>query len=163
MLSSLGTRRGRLLAAALVVATLTAGCFAGGNSAHEGALPKPGLSREIFDLVNADRATNRLPALTWSAQLGALAQDWSQHMASTGTFEHSDINSTIRSPAFNGYTRLGENILVGRCDMSASEMERAWMNSPTHRANILGDYNAIGVGVVCSGGRLWATQNFGKV
>jgi uncharacterized protein YkwD len=42
-------------------------------------------------------------------------------------------------------------------------MEQAWMNSPGHRANILGSFNVIGVGVVCSGGRVWATQSFGTV
>jgi uncharacterized protein YkwD len=161
MLSPVGTRRARLLASMLVVAAFTAGCFAGENRAHETALPTSGLGREVYQLVNADRAANGLPALTWNAQLGALAQGWSEHMASTGKFEHSDINSTIHSPAFNAFTRLGENILVGRCNMSAAEMERAWMNSPSHRANILGSYNLIGVAVVCSGDRLWATQSFG--
>jgi uncharacterized protein YkwD len=161
MLSSLGTRRARLLAAALVVATLTAGCFADANSARETADPAPGVGRAVYELVNADRAANGLPALAWSPQLGALAQGWSEHMASTGSFEHSDINATIRSPEFNAFTRLGENILVGPCKMNAAEMEQAWMNSPSHRANILGSYNLIGVGAVCSGDRLWATQSFG--
>jgi uncharacterized protein YkwD len=159
MLSSLGTRRARLLASALVVATLTAGCVTAQSGARQ--VPASGLAGEVYGLVNADRAANGLPALTWNAQLGALAQGWSEHMASTGKFEHSDINSTIHSPAFNAFTRLGENILVGRCNMSAAEMERAWMNSPSHRANILGSYNLIGVAVVCSGDRLWATQSFG--
>lgn len=161
MLSSLGTRRARLLASALVVATLTAGCYADGNSARESAVPASGVGREVYELVNADRAANGLPALTWNSQLGALAQGWSEHMAATGNFAHSDINSTIRSPAFNAFTSLGENILVGPCKMNASEMEQAWMNSPSHRANILGRYNLIGIGMVCSGGRLWATQSFG--
>lgn len=85
MLKSLGTRRARLLAAALVVATLTAGCFGGGSttSAREVPLPPSGLSREIYDLVNADRGTQGLPALTWHPKLGGLAQGWSEHMAST--------------------------------------------------------------------------------
>jgi uncharacterized protein YkwD len=163
MLSSLGTRRARLLASALVVATLTAGCFVGGHSAREIPLPASGLSREVYNLVNADRAANGLPALSWNAELGGLAQGWSEHMAATGKLEHSDLNATLASPEFDGFRRLGENILVGSCSMTAAEMEQAWMNSPSHRANILGDYNVIGVGAVCSGGRLWATQNFGLV
>ncbi|MGQ0804351.1 MAG: CAP domain-containing protein [Actinomycetota bacterium] len=166
MLKSLGTRRARLLAAALVVATLTAGCFGGGratSSAREVPLPPSGLSREIYDLVNADRGTQGLPALTWHPKLGGLAQGWSEHMASTGRLEHSDINATLGSPEFSEFHRLGENILEGSCSMTAAQMEQAWMNSPGHRANILGSYNVIAVGVVCAGGRLWATQSFGVV
>ncbi|HUF85498.1 MAG TPA: CAP domain-containing protein [Acidimicrobiia bacterium] len=164
MLSSLGTRRARLLASALVVATLTAGCFSGqSHSSRQVPLPASGLTREVYDLVNADRAANGLPALTWNAQLGGLAQSWSETMASTGRFEHSDLDATLASPEFDGFRRLGENILVGSCNMTAAEMEQAWMNSPGHRANILGSFNVIGVGVVCSGGRVWATQSFGTV
>ncbi len=161
MLRALRTRRAGLAAVALVVATLTAGCFSGQDSAR-GVSPS-GVSREIFELVNADRAANGLPALAWNDKLGGLAQGWSEHMASTGTFAHSDLNATIRSPEFSEFRRLGENILEGGCNMTAAEMEQAWMNSPGHRANILGDFNVIGVGVVCANGRIWATQNFGLV
>ncbi|MGQ0805347.1 MAG: CAP domain-containing protein [Actinomycetota bacterium] len=163
MLSSLGTRRARLLASALVVATLTVGCFSGTNESTGVPLPDSGLSREVFDLVNVDRAANGLPALSWHPQLGALAQGWSENMGSTGNFAHSDLNATIRNPEFDGFRRLGENILVGSCGMTAAAVEQAWMNSPGHRANILGDFNTIGVGFVCAGGRLWGTQNFGTV
>jgi uncharacterized protein YkwD len=160
MLSSLGTRRARLLASALVVATLTAGCVTGQQGARQ--VPASGLAGEVYGLVNADRAANGLPALTWNAQLASHAQAWSEHMASTGTLAHSDLNGLILS-LFNGFRRLGENVLVGSCNLSAAEMEQAWMNSPSHRANILGDFNVIGIGVVCSGGRLWATKSFGLI
>lgn len=166
MLSSLGTRRARLLASALVVAALTAGCFGGGttkNSAREVPLPASGLTREVYDLVNADRAANGLPALGWNDQLGGLAQGWSENMASTGSFSHSDLNAALRSSEFDGFRRLGENILVGGCNMTAAQVEQAWMNSPGHRANILGDYNVVGVGFVCAGDRLWGTQSFGRL
>jgi uncharacterized protein YkwD len=36
------------------------------------------------------------------------------------------------------------------------------MNSPGHRANILGDFSAIGIGVACNGGALYATEEFGS-
>ena len=163
MLNALRTRRAKLLASALVVATLTAGCFASAGSSREVPLPASGLSREVYELVNADRAAHGLPPLAWHSKLGGLAQGWSEHMAATGSFRHSDLNGTIRSAEFAEFRRLGENILVGSCGMSAADMERAWMNSPGHRANILGAFNVVGVGVVCSGGKLWATQSFGTV
>jgi uncharacterized protein YkwD len=36
------------------------------------------------------------------------------------------------------------------------------MSSPSHRANILGNYNAIGIGVSCNGGDLYATEDFAR-
>jgi uncharacterized protein YkwD len=46
--------------------------------------------------------------------------------------------------------------------MSAGQIHQAWMNSPGHRANILGDFSAIGIGVACNGGALYATEDFGR-
>jgi uncharacterized protein YkwD len=36
------------------------------------------------------------------------------------------------------------------------------MSSPLHAANILGNYNAIGIGLACNGGHLYATEDFGR-
>lgn len=41
-------------------------------------------------------------------------------------------------------------------------MHQAWMASGLRRANILGNFNAIGIGVACSGGTLYATEDFGR-
>ena len=61
-------------------------------------------------------------------------------MAATGSLVHQDIGSTINGTSF--FT-MGENILVGPAGYSPDQMETAWMNSPTHRANILnGAFNA---------------------
>ena len=153
MLTTLGTRRARLLALLLVVAALTAGCY--GRQGLSSAGPN-----EFLNLVNTDRAAHGLPGLQWDSQLGGLAQEWSHDMASTGSLRHRDLGEVMNRPEYSSFRRLGENILVGGCGMSADELERAWMSSPTHRANILGDYDVAGVGTVCRDGRLWATQNF---
>ena len=57
---------------------------------------------------------------------------------------------------------MGENILHGGCGISAGQMDQAWMNSPDHRANILGNFSAVGIGVACNGGDLYATEEFGR-
>lgn len=45
-----------------------------------------------------------------------------------------------------------------------SMLMTGWMNSPPHRANILGkDYNYLGVGVAVRNKKVTATQNFGNV
>jgi uncharacterized protein YkwD len=156
MRRALASRRARLLFPLLVVAALTAGCFPTGGQGAPG-----GINGQLFDLLNADRAAHGLPAVQWDGQLGGLAQDWSQNMGTTGQFRHRNLNEVLGRPGYTHYRRLGENILVGACNLSAQEVERAWMNSPGHRANILGNFNAVGIGTACINGRLWATQNFG--
>lgn len=159
MLTALGTRRARLLASALVIATLSTGCFVGASGS--GGPPAGGVTRQIFDHTNAERSARGLPALQWDNQLGGLAQGWSEHMAATGNFAHRNLSQVLQRPDYARFQRLGENILVGTCGMSARDIVRAWMNSPGHRANILGSFSMIGVGAVCTNGRLWVTQNFG--
>lgn len=57
---------------------------------------------------------------------------------------------------------MAENIIRGDCGLSSAQIHQAWMNSADHRANILGNYNAIGIGVACNGGQLYATEDFGR-
>jgi uncharacterized protein YkwD len=164
MLSVVGQRRARLLASAAVVAALSAGCF-GATADQPRATSHAVSGREVVTFVNQARAANGLPSLSWNDQLGALAQDWSAHMAATGRLAHRDLQATITRPEFSGFGRLDENILVGACGITATEMHAAWMNSPGHRANILApEADVIGIGVVCGADdRLWATQNFGRL
>ena len=59
-----------------------------------------------------------------------------------------------------GWTRAAENVAYG---YNVTSVVDAWMNSPGHRANILGDFTHIGVGVAKgSDGQLYYVQNFGK-
>lgn len=58
----------------------------------------------------------------------------------------------------SGWISLGENVGVGP---SVPGLHTAFMESSGHRANILGDYNYIGVGVVEeSGTKMWVTVIF---
>lgn len=153
MLTALRTRTARLVACVVVVGVVATGCFGGSSQSP----PSGGLNRALYDAVNADRAAHGLPGFGWDNQLGGLAQGWSQHMAATGSLTHRSMQEVIGY----GFSRAAENIIVGSCNMSAAQIEAAWMNSPLHRRNILGPYNVIGIGAVCANGRLWATQDFG--
>ncbi len=120
------------------------------------------LTSAVYNLTNAARAAAGKGALSWNGQLACLATGWSQHMAATGVFAHSNLSATLNSPPYSGYNTLGENILRGPASLSAQQMHNAWMNSPGHRANILsGAYNSIGIGVAYTGSTVYATQNFG--
>jgi uncharacterized protein YkwD len=158
------TRLAVPLAAIALVATLAAcGSLKSGPGAPSlpfgAAHPQ---ARELYLMVNNERAAHGLGPVGWNDQLGGLAQGWSYHMAATGTMSHQNLNAILTSPGFGHFSGLGENVISGGCGMSAAQMHGAWMNSPAHRANILGNFNAIGIGVVCSGGTVYATEDFAR-
>lgn len=109
---------------------------------------------EFTNAVNAERGTRGLPALATSGDLAAVAQRWSDHMASTGTLAH---NPQL-SQQVSGWRSIGENVGVGGSELQIHE---ALMASPGHRANILNtQYGQIGIGITHRNGRVWVTQVF---
>jgi uncharacterized protein YkwD len=109
----------------------------------------------IFNLVNQARASNGLPALTLNAKLVQAAQIQAQAMASLNTMSHElpaakypTLTDRAAAVGYN-FSTLGENIAEGY-PSPASVMD-AWMNSPGHRANILGaGYIEMGVAIAYS-------------
>ena len=62
---------------------------------------------------------------------------------------------------YTGWLALGENIAAGQTTPEA--VMAAWMASPGHRDNILGNYNDIGVGLAADAtGRITWVQDFGQ-
>jgi uncharacterized protein YkwD len=114
----------------------------------------------VIGAHNADRAAAGLAGLCANGQLAGFAQNWANQMAATQSLVHQDIGALINSTSFS---TMGENILSGPGDFSPGQMESAWMNSPSHRANILnGAYSQVGVGVAYSSdGRVWVCVDFG--
>jgi uncharacterized protein YkwD len=119
-------------------------------------------AQELYHLVNAERAAHGLGPMGWHDHLGGLAQGWSEHMAGTGDYSHQNLDAALQNPAFAGFSGMAENIIRGGCGLSAGQLHQAWMNSPSHRDNILGNYNAIGIGVACNGAEVYATEDFGR-
>lgn len=70
--------------------------------------------KALVDFHNAARAEVGAPPLRWSAQLGARAQQWADHLAATGTFEHRPIDpeatkfygENLAIASFPGYSPL---------------------------------------------------------
>jgi uncharacterized protein YkwD len=110
--------------------------------------------------MNGDRAANGLAPLCGNAKLSGVAQNWANWMAAHGSLTHQDLNGLVGGL---GFSTMAENILMGPGNMSATEMEVAWMNSPNHRANILsGAYSAAGVGIaIGADGQVWVAVDFG--
>jgi uncharacterized protein YkwD len=112
---------------------------------------------QILNETNAERANAGLAPLTLNASISAIAQSWSESMAAENSMYHNpDYQFQMPSP----WMRVGENVGQG---YTKDTIVAAWMASPGHRANILGDFTHIGLGYwIDDSGRGWFTQNFGK-
>lgn len=86
-----------------------------------------------------------------------IARKWSTTMAAQGQLSHNPDLVTQLEEHFSDFNRAGEN--VGRGN-DPREIHLSFMDSPGHRANILGAFRYTGVGVVHSGGRMWVTVDF---
>jgi hypothetical protein len=80
-------------------------------------------------------------------------------MARSGSIYHNS-NLAAEAGGLGCWARVGENVGVGH---SVDAIHKALMSSPTHRSNILGDFDALGVGVeLTARGQLYVTQRFLK-
>ena len=105
----------------------------------------------IITDTNAERTSRALVALTESKQLDASAQVKANDILARQYFEHTAPDgatvSTLVDAQGYQYIRIGENLALGDFKNDA-DVVAAWMNSPGHRANILGaSYADMGVGV----------------
>ncbi len=112
---------------------------------------------DIHALVNQARWDAGLPGLKRNAAMDQVALDWARQMAANNQMAHNpDYAQQI--PA--GWTRAGENVARGQ--QTGQAMFTAWMNSPGHRANIMGDYTDIGIAFISANGTTWGVQVFAK-
>jgi uncharacterized protein YkwD len=136
----------------------------------------------VVNHTNVERARHGLPALAYDAQLEAVALWQSRCLSDNDLFQHdSALCGTLeeRFVMFNISDAPGENLHYSYAVATiypdsgepagyhtelelASTAVRGWMDSPTHRANILHqDYTHMGVGVLFDEKyRLYITQNF---
>jgi uncharacterized protein YkwD len=136
------------------------------------ATPAPGsqsgatkLASDLFARLNAERRARGLAELDWDDDLARIAADWSTRMARTGDFSHRDLGAAGSLPGISRFSALGENIAwVEGYPSMGYQLHFGWMRSSGHRANQLQPgFDAVGIAVVCDGGRAWATQNFGRL
>ena len=102
---------------------------------------------EIFRLVNEARLKNNLLPLVLMDELSKLALSHSRDMAENNFFSHTSPSqgNPLKRAQAAGLPGTAENIAAGYPD--AGTIFQAWMDSPTHRANILDpDNRYIGIG-----------------
>lgn len=128
-------------------------------------LQETDFEKQVFQLVNQERAQRNLKPLTWNDQLAQVARAHSKDMSERNFMSHTNPdglspfdrmkNSGIR------YTMAAENIAAGQPTPEA--VMEGWMNSPGHRENILNpDLTELGVGFYQGSGsyRYYWTQCF---
>jgi uncharacterized protein YkwD len=96
--------------------------------------------------MNAERAKASLKPFVEDPKLTAMAQYWAQSMARTGVMSHAGFARRMGAVFPNCYA--SENVACGYAD--AASVVRGWMNSPGHRANIMGQYTNAGAGLSAS-------------
>lgn len=117
-------------------------------------------------LINQERTSRGLPALSANSQLASSAQSWTTWMVANDQFTHgSDFASRISAAGYD-WQMAGENIATGYD--TPRQVVTAWMASTDHCRNILDPgFRDVGTGVVdapvsgwASGPATW-TQDFG--
>jgi uncharacterized protein YkwD len=110
----------------------------------------------VLCLHNRTRAAHGLPRLTEHPKLRAAAAGHSGHMVADGFFAHVTPAGTGMAERIlrTGYAgrrawTVGENIAWGTGELAtAAQVQRAWMASPDHRANILRrEFREFGIGI----------------
>lgn len=111
----------------------------------------------VATLINAERSRRGLARLRDDAKLQGIATQWAAAMGRSGVLSHGNFSGRISSAYPN--VAGAENIVEGQ--PTAAAVVAAWMGSPGHRANILGDYDAIGVGKATGrDGSIWWVADF---
>jgi serralysin len=106
--------------------------------------------KRVVELTNAERVQRGLEPLTFNPQLGAAAQIHSANMGMRDFLDHTDpVDRTgaadrVADQGYD-YRAVGENVAAGQPTPEQVVLE--WMDSPSHRANILSPaVTEIGVG-----------------
>ncbi|MDP6943419.1 MAG: CAP domain-containing protein [Myxococcota bacterium] len=141
----------------------------GGSSAVNGDFEA--VEWAIVEAVNAIRSDRGLAALTYDPRLQAGAIKHSVEMYQMEYFSHTspvaahaNFATRINLEGISDFGVAGENLVMGPDARDlAKRFVDIWMDSPGHRANILGeDFRYTGVGVYGEGDRVYATQLFSQ-
>jgi uncharacterized protein YkwD len=101
-------------------------------------------------LINQDRARYGLPPLTWTSCLYSVAVSNAQRMAAQGFISHTNGPSVDLSCGLGH--QAGENVGDWSAGINDTQLNTMFMNSPEHRANILGPYHYVATAWAVSNG-----------
>jgi uncharacterized protein YkwD len=133
-------------------------------SAQSQALQRNDSERELFELLNRERAANNLPELLWDDTVFKAARKHALLMVDLNILEHQlpgepGLEERLTAAGAR-FSYIAENIAIGK---DSPTIHSAFMNSPGHRANILSPrVTAVGIAVVHGTGGLFAVEDFSQ-
>ena len=118
-----------------------------GSDGEEDKTPHTDISpADVVRLTNDERVKNGLEALETETAIQDAANIRAKEIATN--FSHTRPDGTSFSTAISGkYSHTGENIAYSTGNVTAEKFVSMWMASSGHKANILGDYTGIAVGI----------------
>ena len=119
----------------------------GGSDGEEDKTPHTDISpADVVRLTNDERVKNGLEVLETETAIQDAANIRAKEIATN--FSHTRPDGTSFSTAISGkYSHTGENIAYSTGNVTAEKFVSMWMASSGHKANILGDYTGIAVGI----------------
>jgi uncharacterized protein YkwD len=118
---------------------------------------------EIMDLINAYRVSTGLKALSKVNYISYKAEEHNKYMIFNNIVTHYGFDARyLDIKKVLGATGMGENIAFGFT--SAQAVVNAWLASPGHKANIVGNFTHFGISVRAdSNGKKYYTNIFAKI
>jgi uncharacterized protein YkwD len=117
-----------------------------------------GSSQQAY--INGDRGGAGLGALTWNSCLASIAYQNAARMANQGFISHAGGPSQDLGCGLGN--RAGENVGYWSGGINDAQLNSMFMNSPDHRANIMGAYHYVGTAwVVARNGYGYIAVEFG--
>jgi uncharacterized protein YkwD len=109
--------------------------------------------------INGDRGSAGLGPLTWNSCLAGIAYQNAARMANQGFISHAGgPNQDLGCGLGN---RAGENVGYWSGGVNDAQLNSMFMNSPDHRANIMGPYHYVGTAwVVARNGYAYLAVEF---
>lgn len=124
-----------------------------------------GMERQVIRIVNRKRVAHGCRKVGERLTLRKAARRHSARMAAAQNLSHQlpgepSLGVRVTNAGYH-WSMVGENIAFGQT--TARSVMRAWMRSPSHKANILNcRFRHLGVGVAFDGSYYWWTQDFGR-
>jgi uncharacterized protein YkwD len=151
------TRALALIALLLAVTGSIAGQTRAATTAPAAAARLEMLEQSVLTSLNATRSSHGLRPLLLSNDLQSAAVSHSRSMVAGGYFKHESEDGSPFSLrvkeyyAAAGFARwsVGENLLYATDELDAGSVIQAWLQSPSHRRNILSPaWREVGIGAI---------------
>ena len=119
------------------------------------------LIKDIFELVNQEREKNNIPTLTYNKEIQEVADIRAKEAAELFSHTRPD-GSSCHDIIELEYYATGENLIKADKEIAtAQNLMNSWMNSKSHRDNILlKDFTEMAIGVYEKDEIVYATQIF---